>query len=113
MYQAVLRLSDSEGRTSDYAANFAVAGRLAVEHAPAQGREGRQALSVACRRDGWRAPEGVDDHGGKLPKGIRFDRKLGLLSGTPTKTGRYRLTFQVSDGLKVVAKKTLRIDVLP
>ena len=50
---------------------------------------------------------------GKLPKGVHFDRKLGLLSGTPTKPGRYRLTFQVTDGLKVVAKKTLRIDVLP
>jgi hypothetical protein len=34
------------------------------------------------------------------------------LSGTPTKAGRYRLRFQVTDGLNVVAVKTLRIDVL-
>ena len=49
---------------------------------------------------------------GPLPKGIRFDPTLGILSGTPTKAGRYRVTFQVTDGLKVVAKKTLRIDIL-
>ncbi len=49
---------------------------------------------------------------GPLPRGIRFDRTLGLLSGTPKKAGRYRVTFEVRDGLKVVALKTLRIDVL-
>ena len=49
---------------------------------------------------------------GPLPKGVRFDPALGILSGTPTKAGRYRVTFQVTDGLKVVAKKTLRIDIL-
>ena len=49
---------------------------------------------------------------GPLPKGVRFDPTLGILSGTPTKAGRYRVTFQVTDGLKVVAKKTLRIDIL-
>ena len=49
---------------------------------------------------------------GPLPKGVRFDPRLGVLSGTPTKAGRYRVTFQVTDGLKVVAKKTLRIDIL-
>jgi len=50
---------------------------------------------------------------GPLPKGIRLDRTTGVLSGTPTKQGRYRVTFQVTDGLKVVASKRLRIDVLP
>ena len=32
-----------------------------------------------------------------------------MLSGVPTKAGRYRLTFQVTDGLKVVATKKLAI----
>ena len=41
---------------------------------------------------------------GPLPKGLRFDPTLGTLSGTPTKAGKYRVTFQVTDGLKVVAK---------
>ena len=63
---------------------------------------------MACSRANGRSLKGP------LPKGIRFDPALGLLSGTPTKAGRYRapVTFQVTDGLKVVAKKTLRIDIL-
>ena len=113
VYQAVLRLSDSEGRTSDYAANFAVAGRLAVDTLLLKAGKVGKVYRSRVTATGGVLPKALRITAGKLPKGIRFDRKLGLLSGTPTKTGRYRLTFQVSDGLKVVAKKTLRIDVLP
>ena len=49
---------------------------------------------------------------GPLPRGIRFDRTLGLLSGTPTRPGRYRVTFEATDALKVTSKKTLLIEVL-
>ena len=106
-------LSDDEGRTSDYAANFGVAARLAVSTLLLKpGKVGKLYRSRVAATGGvlpkaWRITAGT------LPKGVRFDRKLGLLSGTPKKAGRYRLTFQVTDGLKVVAKKTLRIDVLP
>jgi hypothetical protein len=113
VYQAVLRLSDSEGRTSDYAANFAVAGRLAVDTLLLKAGKVGKVYRSRVTATGGVLPKAWTITAGKLPKGIHFDRKLGLLSGTPTKTGRYRLTFQVSDGLKVVAKKTLRIDVLP
>ena len=112
-YHATLRLSDDEGRTSDYAANFGVAARLAVSTLLLKpGRVGKLYRSRVAATGGvlpkaWRITAGT------LPRGVRFDRKLGLLSGTPKKAGRYRLTFQVTDGLKVVAKKTLRIDVLP
>ena len=112
-YQATLRLSDNEGRTSDYAANFAVAARLAVSTLLLKpGKVGKLYRSRVAASGGV-LPKAWRITAGKLPKGVHFDRKLGLLSGTPTKPGRYRLTFQVTDGLKVVAKKTLRIDVLP
>ena len=108
----MLRLSDNEGRTSDYAANFAVAARLAVSTLLLKpGKVGKLYRSRVAATGGV-LPKAWRITAGKLPKGVRFDRKLGLLSGTPTKAGRYRLTFQVTDGLKVVAKKTLRIDVL-
>jgi len=35
-----------------------------------------------------------------------------VLSGTPTRPGRYRVTFEATDALKVTAVKTLVIDVL-
>ena len=49
---------------------------------------------------------------GPLPRGIRFDRTLGVLSGTPARPGRYRVTFEATDALKVTASKTLVIEVL-
>ena len=113
VYRATIRLSDTEGRTLDYAANFGVAAKLAVSTlALRPGKVGRLYRARVASTGGvlprtWKIVRGP------LPKGIRFDRKLGLLSGTPKKEGRYRVTFQVTDGLKVVAKKTLRIDVLP
>ena len=113
VYRATLRLSDNEGRTADYAANFGVAARLAVSTLMLKpGKVGKLYRSRVSATGGV-LPKAWRITAGKLPKGVRFDRKLGLLSGTPTKAGRYRLTFQVTDGLKVVATKTLRIDVLP
>ena len=112
VYRATVRLADSEGRTTDYAANFGVAARLAVSTlALRPGKVGRLYRAKVASTGGvlprkWKIAKGP------LPKGIRFDPKLGILSGTPTKAGRYRVTFQVTDGLKVVAKKTLRIDIL-
>jgi Putative Ig domain len=113
VYRATLRLSDDEGRSLDYAANFGVAARLAVSTLLLKpGKVGKLYRSRVAATGGV-LPKAWRITAGKLPKGVRFDRKLGLVSGTPTKAGRYRLTFQVTDGLKVVATKTLRIDVLP
>ena len=112
VYRATIRLSDTEGRTTDYAANFGVAARLAVSTlALRPGKVGRPYRAKVASTGGvlprkWKILKGP------LPKGVRFDPALGILSGTPTKAGRYRVTFQVTDGLKVVAKKTLRIDIL-
>jgi hypothetical protein len=111
-YQATLRLSDTEGRTADYAANFIVAARLAVSTlALKPGKVGRL-YRARVSATGGVVPKAWRIVRGPLPRGVRFDRTLGLLSGTPTKAGRYRVRFQVTDALKVVALKTLRIDVL-
>ena len=112
VFRATVKVSDSEGRTTDYAANFGVAARLAVSTlALRPGKVGRLYRAKVASTGGllprkWKIAKGP------LPKGVRFDPALGILSGTPTKPGRYRVTFQVTDGLKVVAKKTLRIDIL-
>jgi hypothetical protein len=111
-YTSMLRLSDTEGRTVDYAANIVVAPRLAVSTLVLRpGKVGRLYRTKVSATGGvlpktWKLTRGP------LPRGIRFDRTLGVLSGTPTKPGGYRLTFQITDGLKVVAVKTLRLTVL-
>ena len=49
---------------------------------------------------------------GPLPRGIRLDRTLGVLSGLPRRPGRFRVTFEATDSLGVTALKTLRITIL-
>jgi large repetitive protein len=111
VFSAAVRFTDTEGRTLDYAAHFGIAGRLAVSTVALKpGKVGRLYRARLATTGGvpvkkWKVLAGP------LPKGLHFDPTLGTLSGTPTKAGRYRVTFQVTDGLKVVAKKTFRIVV--
>jgi large repetitive protein len=112
VYRATLRLSDDEGRTADYAANFAVATRLAVRtRALRPGKVGRLYRAKVASIGGV-LPRAWKIVRGPLPKGVRFDRRTGALRGIPKKPGRYRVAFQVTDGLKVVAKRSFRIIIL-
>lgn len=111
VFRATVTLSDNEGRTLDHALSFGVAERLAVSTlALKPGKVGRLYRAKLASTGGL-PPKKWKVLTGPLPKGIRFTPALGTLSGTPTKAGSYRVTFQVTDGLKVVAKKTLRIVV--
>jgi hypothetical protein len=111
VFSATVRFTDTEGRTLDYAAHFGIAARLAVSTVALKpGKVGRLYRARLASTGGlpvkkWKVLAGP------LPKGLRFDPTLGTLSGTPTKAGKYKVSFQVTDGLKVVAKKTFRIVV--
>ena len=111
-YRATLRLTDTEGRTADYAANMVVAPRLAVSTLVLKPAKVGRLFRAKVVATGGVLPKAWKLTRGPLPRGVRFDRTLGVLSGTPTKPGAYRLTFQITDGLKVVAVKTLRLTVL-
>ena len=50
---------------------------------------------------------------GRLPRGVKLDRKTGVLSGIPTKAGTYRITVEVTDALKVKSTQSLVIVVAP
>jgi hypothetical protein len=111
-FRATLRLADTEGRTADYPAVFGVASRLAISTLKLRpGKVGRLYRAKLATTGGiplkkWKVKSGP------LPRGIRLDRTLGVLSGTPTKPGRYRVTFEATDALKVKAVKKLVIEVL-
>ena len=112
-FRATVRLTDTEGRTADYLAVFGVASRLAISTLQLRpGKVGRLYRAKLATTGGlmpkrWKVVQGP------LPRGIRFDRTLGVLSGTPATPGRYPLTFEVTDALKVKAVKKLVIQVLP
>lgn len=48
---------------------------------------------------------------GSLPSGISFDRATGTLSGTPKKSGFYRLTFTASNGIRPNATQSFTLIV--
>ncbi len=48
---------------------------------------------------------------GSLPSGVTFNRATGVLSGTPKKSGFYRLTFTASNGTRPNATQSFRLFV--
>ena len=48
---------------------------------------------------------------GSLPSGISFDRSTGVLSGTPKRSGLYRLTFTASNGVRPNATQRFTLNV--
>lgn len=110
-YRFTATAVDTEGRSATQAGAIVVAQRLAITTPllrPAKvGRSYRQRIVTT----GGVAPRVLRVTEGPLPRGIRFDRTLGVLSGTPTRPGTYRLTFLAMDALKVQATKTLTLVV--
>lgn len=112
VFRFSISASDSEGRVATYPAVVTVAERITVATSamkPARvGRLYRQKLlatgGVLPRT--WKAT-------GRLPRGVRLDRKLGIVSGVPKRAGRYRVTFEVTDALGVKSKRAFKIIVAP
>jgi large repetitive protein len=104
---------DSEGRTATYEGQLQVAPRLEILKLrplrPARvGKVYRWTFITAggIGPMAWRVPRG------RLPRGIRLDRELGLLSGVPRQAGRYRFRIQVMDDLGVRSTRTFLLKVV-
>jgi large repetitive protein len=105
--------TDPEGRVATYAGRITVAPKLTVSTLLVRpGRVGKLYRSKLSTLGGvkpttWRVLRGP------LPRGIRLDRTTGQLSGIPKRAGVFRVTFEATDELEVVAAKTFRIVVAP
>jgi hypothetical protein len=108
----VIAATDTEGRGATANAALSVAPRLAVKtlRLPTArlGRayQARLATSGGVRPVTWKMS-------GKLPPGVRFAKALGALTGTPSRTGTFRLTVQAVDALGAKAQRKLVLDVRP
>jgi hypothetical protein len=106
-----VKVTDGEGRTATVNGTVTVAAKLtitALRLKPAQvGRPYRQLIA----KTGGVAPLEWKLLRGKLPAGVKLAKKLGLLLGTPTKAGTYRVAVQVFDTLGVKSSKNLTIVV--
>jgi len=111
IYPFAVSLTDTEGRTAAVAARIGVASRLTVATAVLRPARVSKVYGAKLTTSGGVKPFVWKITAGKLPRGVRFDRVLGSLSGVPTKAGRYRLSFEALDSLRVVASKTLTLIV--
>ena len=110
-FRPTIQLEDSEGRTAAFPAVFRIAKRLSISTAALErGKVGR-AYRARLSATGGLMPRSWRVVSGSLPRGIRFDRSRGLLRGTPTRAGRYRVTFEASDKLGVKSTRSLVIDI--
>jgi large repetitive protein len=106
-----LTATDAEGRVATANGSLTVAPRLTIKTVRLKPARVGRAYRARVVTAGGVQPLRWKVLTGQLPKGIRLDSTLGNLAGTPARAGSVGVTLQVTDGLKVVAKKTLRLVV--
>jgi large repetitive protein len=107
----ITSVTDAEGRMANYTARIVVAEKLSISTLVLKPGKVGKLYAAKLKTLGGVKPTSWRIFRGPLPRGIRFDRTLGTLSGTPKKAGRYRVTFEATDALGVVSKRTLAIAV--
>jgi large repetitive protein len=105
-----LTVTDTESRSKSVDITLVVAEKLAISTSKLTKAKVGKAYRARIIKIGGVAPI-VWSVRGKLPKGVKFAPRLGLLLGTPTKAGTYRITVTITDSLAVVAEKTLTLVV--
>jgi hypothetical protein len=106
-----INVVDEEGRAAALDVVLAVAPKLAIiTKRLAPTGQGRLFRAVVRTRGGV-GPLKWGKLQGRLPIGIRFDRKTGVLSGAAKKAGTYRVSVTVTDALEVVSEQALTLTV--
>jgi large repetitive protein len=98
--------TDSEGRVTTLDATVVVATKLSFKTLALKAAKVGKLYRATLKTIGGVQPVKWKATGGKLPRGIRFDKKLGVFSGTTKRAGTYRVSVQVTDALHVTSKKT-------
>ncbi len=112
-YAFTATVTDAEGRTANYPARVSVAERIAITTVLFRPAKVGKLFGAKLKTLGGVKPTAWRITLGPLPRGVRFDRTTGILAGIPKKAGRYRVTFEVTDSLGIVATKRLRLTVIP
>ncbi len=104
-------VTDVRGQTSVHTITLNVADklRLTAVKMPRAGRVGGLYRASVVAQGGFGARSWSIARG-KLPAGLRFDSRTGVISGRPTQAGRYVLYVAVKDALG--ASRSLKISVL-
>ncbi|MGH3128830.1 MAG: Ig domain-containing protein [Gaiellaceae bacterium] len=113
VYSFTVTATDSEGRVANYPARIVVVPKLTISTRlvlPARvGKFFQRKLATVggVKPAVWRIARGP------LPRGVFLDRYAGVLYGYPSRPGTSRVLFEAKDSYGVIARKTLRVTVLP
>jgi hypothetical protein len=110
-YRFTATVTDSEGRVANYPASIIVAAKLSISTLLLRPAKVGFYYQAKLKTAGGVLPRTWKLLRGPLPRGIRFDRTVGVLYGIPTRAGRFRVTFEATDALGVKAKKSLLLVV--
>jgi hypothetical protein len=105
--------TDQGGRTATYPGRILVAQKLAITRPQLKPAKVGRLWALKLRSTGGVLPKTWKLTKGPLPKGIKFDKTRGVFSGKAVKAGRYRVTVELRDDLKVKSTLTFTIVVLP
>lgn len=112
-YRFTATVADAGGQSQSYAGTLLVAPRLAIATTSLRpGTVGRAYRAVFAATGGV-SPAVWSITQGPLPRGLRLDRRSGVISGTPARAGRYRIRVQVADSLGVRSVRSFLIVVGP
>ena len=112
-YAFAATVTDAEGRTASYTARIVIAPELSISTLLLRAGKVGKLYGAKLKTLGGMKPVSWRVFRGPLPRGIRFDRFTATLSGFPKTAGRYRITFEATDALGVVSKRTFTVLVAP
>ena len=112
VYRFTVTATDIRWRVASYAGTITVAPSLRIRTPEIPPARVGHLYRVKLAEIGGIAPKVWTITRGRLPRGIRLDTMLGVLSGTAEKAGTHRVTVEVRDGLKVKATRTFTFVVL-
>ena len=101
--------TDTEGRVASYPGLLTVAPRLAISTLTLRPGKVGKLYRAKLKATGGVVPKTWKVKSGRFPTGVRLDRTLGVISGTPKKAGRYRITVEAEDGV-VTLEGTTALD---
>ena len=100
-----LSAMDSRGGTATFDLTIIVDPKLAFRTTRLSRLKVGRSYHAIVRTSGGIRPVKLGLGPGRLPVGIRFNPRTGVLSGKPRKAGVYRVTIEARDGLGRTAKK--------
>ena len=111
-YRFTVTATDIRWRVASYVGTISVAPSLRIRTPLIPRARVGQLYRAKLAEIGGIAPKLWTITRGRLPRGIRLDTVLGVLTGTAEKEGRHRVTVEVRDGLKVKATRAFTFVVL-